>query len=1093
MDIRLLGLVEASHNGRTLPLGGAKPRGLLAMLALHANTPVSADRLIEGLWGEQPPASAPKLVQVLVSQLRKQLAGADAEIVTRGRGYELRVDPDAVDALHFERLLTSGENGSHMREALALWRGPPLDDLADEPFAAPEIRRLEDLWLDAREAAIDAELAEGRHAAVLGELDELVRAHPLRERLHSQRMLALYRCGRQAEALEAFRHARQVLMDEVGLEPGPELRALNDAILRQDPDLDGPPAHTLPGRTRRRSRWLLVAAGVAIAVAVVLAVLQLAGSGGLDEVSEGATGVIDPGDGHIVAQYMVGHAPHALAAGGGSVWIANGRDGTVSRVERGRGQVTTIDVGGEPTAVAFGGGSLWVADGQNRVVDQVDSATNRVVGQVPAGNGSRGVAVAGGAVWLASAEDGQVERIDLAKGGRIRRIEVPGGPAAITAGSGAVWVAAEEVGVVTKLDPASGVAVRAIGVGNAPAAISAGYGGVWVANRDDGTVTRIDAATDAVTDTVRVGGSPGAVAAGLGAIWVADEATGAVIRIDPRTRRVSRRIALGSAPSALALAGGSVWVAATESRASHRGGTLRFESGPSQGCNCIDPAGYDAVADTVLSLAYDGLIAYRRVPGAGGSTLVADLATSVPQPTDGGHTYTFQLRRGLRFSDGTPMRPEDFRASIERAVRLAGEVAPLYAGIVGASACSPRRCDLANGIQTDAAARTITIHLRRPDPEFLHKLAIPLAYVLPARAPATLIRGRPPPGTGPYMIAAFAPARGARLVRNPRFRSWSPEARPDGFADAITVTPSKDGAAQVAAVKQGRADGVVAAGLSTVQLPLDQARALALADASHVYTTSTPFTSYLFLNVRERPFDDARVRRALNYAIDRRRMVELAGGGGLGGLSCQVIPPGLPGYTPTCPFTAGATPAGTWVAPDLARARRLIAASGSRGAHVQVWGWTRYLRVIRYAGSVLRDLGYRVRIRAVPDVPRYFHYVNDTRHHVQVGFYGWFADFMTPSSFFDPFTCSHLTRNSSANANPSQFCDRAVDAGYHAALAARGPEANARWAELDRRVLAAAPVVPLFTRRSLMLFSDRVGNAQMHQVLGPLLDQFWVR
>src|SRR3954454_14785239 len=138
MEIRLLGLVEASHDGHALPLGGAKPRALLAILALHANAPVSVDRLIDGLWGEQPPATAPKVVQVLVSQLRKQLAGADAEIVTRGRGYELRLDPDAVDALRFERLLRRGEDGP----ALALWRGPPLDDLADEPFAAPEIRRL---------------------------------------------------------------------------------------------------------------------------------------------------------------------------------------------------------------------------------------------------------------------------------------------------------------------------------------------------------------------------------------------------------------------------------------------------------------------------------------------------------------------------------------------------------------------------------------------------------------------------------------------------------------------------------------------------------------------------------------------------------------------------------------------------------------------------------------------------------------------------------------------------------------------------------------------------------------------------------------
>src|SRR6478735_8989726 len=471
MEVLLLGLVEASHDGQALPLGGAKPRALLAILALNANTTVSTDRLIEGLWGERPPATAIKVLQVLVSQLRKQLAGSDAEIVTRGRGYELRVDPDAVDALHFERLLTSGENGAHVREALALWRGPPLDDLADEPFAAPEIRRLEDLRLGARETAIDGALADGRHAAVLGEIDELVLEHPLREHLHGQRMLALYRSGRQAEALDAFRHARQVLVDEVGLEPGPELRGLNDAMLRQDPELDGPPARRFARRARRRPRVLLAAAAAAVAVVVAVAATQLGGSGGggLDGIAEDTAGVIDPGNGHIVAQYAVGHAPSALVGGAGSIWSANGRDGTVSRVDRARGQVTTIDVGGEPTAVAFANGSLWVADGQNRRVDQVDAGTNRVVRHLPAGNASRGVVVAGGAVWLTSAVDGQVERLDLARGGRPRRIDVPGGPAAITAGGGAVWVAGEEDAVVTKLDPRSGATLRAIGVGNGPA------------------------------------------------------------------------------------------------------------------------------------------------------------------------------------------------------------------------------------------------------------------------------------------------------------------------------------------------------------------------------------------------------------------------------------------------------------------------------------------------------------------------------------------------------------------------------------------------------------------------------------------------
>jgi peptide/nickel transport system substrate-binding protein len=503
---------------------------------------------------------------------------------------------------------------------------------------------------------------------------------------------------------------------------------------------------------------------------------------------------------------------------------------------------------------------------------------------------------------------------------------------------------------------------------------------------------------------------------------VADGGAGAVIRIDPRTRSVSRRVAVRSTPSALALAGATVWVAATASRASHRGGTLRFDSAPFF-CNCIDPAGYDAATWPALSLAYDGLVAYRRIPGAGGSTLVPSLAASIPQPRDRGLTYTFQLRPGLRFSDGDPVRPEDFRASIERLVRLAQGLT-FYGRIVGVAACNARRCDLAKGIETDAAARTITIHLTRPDTELMQKLAMPLAYVLPARTPAAMIRRRPPPGTGPYTIAAFAPGRGVRLVRNARFRSWSAAARPDGYPDAIRITTSTDAAAQVAAVQHGRADAVIANGVTSVELPVAQARSLALTDASHLYTAPAPTMTYLFVNVREPPFDDARVRRALNYAIDRRRIVQLAGGGGLAALSCQLIPPGLPGYAPTCPFTRDHSPAGTWSAPDLARARRLIAASHTAGARVQVSGFQKYGAVTRYAGEVLRRLGYRVRVRMFSNPESYFSYVADSRHHTQIGLTGWIADFLTPSSFFTPFVCDQFVPKSATNVNPSQFCDR---------------------------------------------------------------------
>ncbi len=250
IEIRLLGPLEARLNGRPVALGPPQQRAVLAMLALQVNRTVSTDRLIEGLWGERAPPSAHKLVQLYVSHLRKLLNESEAAIVTHGRGYELQLAADHVDAAHFEGLVNAAvrprewANGE-AREALALWGGEVLADLADEPFAATEIRRLEQLRLQAAELAIAADLAAGRHGEVIGELETLVAEDPLREQLHAQRMLAFYRCGRQAEALQAYREARELLVEQIGVEPGPELRRLHAAILRQDSELEPPAAEPL--------------------------------------------------------------------------------------------------------------------------------------------------------------------------------------------------------------------------------------------------------------------------------------------------------------------------------------------------------------------------------------------------------------------------------------------------------------------------------------------------------------------------------------------------------------------------------------------------------------------------------------------------------------------------------------------------------------------------------------------------------------------------------------------------------------------------------------------------------------------------------
>jgi WD40 repeat protein/DNA-binding SARP family transcriptional activator/energy-coupling factor transporter ATP-binding protein EcfA2 len=245
MEIRLLGPVEVTVEDHQVALGGTKQRAVLAMLALQANTTVSAERLIDGLWEDPQPPSAPKMVQNYVWRLRKLLGEDGAiEIRTHGRGYELRVDPEAVDVARLERLLEEARSNSLQtaREALALFRGEPLADIAAQPFAGVEVRRLQDLRETAVELALDADLEAGRHRVVAARTEALVTENPLNEGLHARRMLALYRCGRQAEALDAYREARTTLVEQVGLEPSPELRRLHDAILRQDPALDPRPA-----------------------------------------------------------------------------------------------------------------------------------------------------------------------------------------------------------------------------------------------------------------------------------------------------------------------------------------------------------------------------------------------------------------------------------------------------------------------------------------------------------------------------------------------------------------------------------------------------------------------------------------------------------------------------------------------------------------------------------------------------------------------------------------------------------------------------------------------------------------------------------
>ena len=509
-----------------------------------------------------------------------------------------------------------------------------------------------------------------------------------------------------------------------------------------------------------------------------------------------------------------------------------------------------------------------------------------------------------------------------------------------------------------RIEPRLRVVTDTIGVGNGPVAVAVGEGAVWVVNRQDANVHRIDPATNQVTDVVPVARDPSAIAVGAGGVWVTSGSEGAVTRIDPATRRRAETIKIQSRPSAIAVADGSVWTSALAAPAGHRGGTLRVES-PSVRYERVE-ADADPYLIRVTTLVYDGLVAYRRTGGSTFGALVGDLAAAVPDPSPDGKSYVFKLRPGIRFSNGEPVRPEDVRASFEDLIRRKGVW--YYARIVGAPECAAhpeRRCDLSEGIATDARTGTVTIRLTEPDPEILHELTFPTAYVAPAAHP---FGSRvPPPGTGPYRFASYDRRRGARLVRNPHFRVWSQDARPDGFADEIVVRARELDQidAQIADVQRGAADFVIVDDGSGG--PLEPARFAALKRRSpgRLFTDAVPGLKYMFLNVRTPPFDDLRVRQALNYAVDRRAIADLTGGPDLADPTCQILPPGFPNYAPTCRYTLDPDPGGAWTAPDLARARRLIAQSGTAGMDVTVWMPRSERATGQYFVSLLRRLGYR--------------------------------------------------------------------------------------------------------------------------------------
>jgi DNA-binding SARP family transcriptional activator len=578
---RILGPLDVTNDSGPIALDAPKQRALLGVLLLHPNETVSSERLIDELWGERPPATATKVLQTYVSQLRR-VVGAET-IGTRPPGYVLRIDEAMLDATDFRRLVIEARDltasGDHegasrlFREALSLWRGPPLADVVFESFARNETERLEEERLAALMDLIDSELALGHHSEVVLELELLVRQHPLRERLREQLMLALYRSGRQANALAVYQDARRTLVEELGIDPGGNLQELERAILTHDPTLDVPRKTAPPAVARLRAHLPLRAvAAVVLATVPVAAVLAFAVESRhspANALPPNSVGFIDADSGKVTKSFAVGRSPRALEVTKDSIWVANGRDQTVTRIRRVSGEIATIPVGSHPTGIAAHEGMLWVSTVDGSVVP-IDPRFDNALSPAKlnlAAYGLRlprtaGIAAGGGFLWV-TVPGAIVVRVNAAEP-RQQSVILPGsgtrGPIAFHEGE--AWVGgSNDVFPIEGVIPGDPITVGGV------RGLTFAEGSLWVLSGGPGHIggvkqalRRIDTDSRLIQTTIPVGPDPIAVEAAAGAVWVASGSDRTIRRVDPKQERVSDTLRLSSVPTALAADETGIWV-----------------------------------------------------------------------------------------------------------------------------------------------------------------------------------------------------------------------------------------------------------------------------------------------------------------------------------------------------------------------------------------------------------------------------------------------------------------------------------------------------------------------------------------------------
>ena len=782
IEFRVLGPLEVRADGDLLPLGSPKQRALLALLLLHANEPLSRDRLIDELWGEAAPASVNSALHVYLSRLRKQVGD---QLVRDGDGYHLRIEPDRLDATRFVELARRG------REALAAGQtahaaerarrragpvarpGPVRACRAGRPCRGRTARRAPARRLRGSvrggAGARPRPRADGR-APDAGRRAPLPRAslrpaHP--------GALPLGQAGRGAAGLPA-RPARPSTPTS-GSSRARELRELEQAILRQDEGLTGPELGARPGSRGTRLAGT-AAPGDAAAAVAALGCWRAGGGGGVAAIvlplAGRRPGSPPPGPRSTrsgcsrrptaarTGQIPVQASPSAVTSGAGSIWVANVDAHSVSRIDPIRTGHDPDDPGRQRPGRHRVRRRLRLGHERPRRHGLEDRPADEHGGRSrsPVGNGPAGVAV-GARLRVGRELERRHRHADRpahghAAHGRSRSARAPTASRSASARSGS---RASSTGSVTPDRPALD-AGRRVDPGRQRRGRRRhrrrrGLG----RQRLDGTVTRIDPATNARSrhdpGRRRPERHRGRGRRGLGE----QRARRHALEDRPRAQRGRPdACATGERPKGVALDSGALFVAVRASGAGHRGGTLTVLAPQLRASTRLDPA---LRADRASRLTNDGLTGFRRVGGSAGTRLVPDLAVSLPTPTDGGRSYTFQLRPGIRYSTGALVRPQDIRRAIERSLGLNPGLAVFYGRIVGAQRCvrAPRKpCDLSAGIVTDAGSNTVTFHLTRSRPQ-LPVRAGPLPGLRRAGGDASSARGRARPGDRPVRDRLLLP------------------------------------------------------------------------------------------------------------------------------------------------------------------------------------------------------------------------------------------------------------------------------------------------------------------------------------------------